>query len=223
MKNKSKIIGIFILTIFSFYYTEKIAIYVQDKTPLKKQIISYQKENNVLSVNAIVTGEYVTPGLNGINVDVNKTFKKMRAHNVFSEQDIVYKEVKPKLSLNSYKNKIISAGNSLKSSITFVISNNSRLKEKFTNEGISYSVLKNNYYCFYEFDNNCYSKQKVKLTYIIDNDNFSRYISKVKSGDILYLSDSLKEEYLNMLITRINFFNYKIVCIDELLSESLLN
>ena len=42
-----KVCSIFFLMIFSFYYTEKVALYVQNNTPLKKEIISYKESNNI--------------------------------------------------------------------------------------------------------------------------------------------------------------------------------
>ena len=121
--------------IFSFYYTEKIALYVQNNTPLKKEIVLYSKDNNIKSVNAIIDGKYITPGINGLLVNIDKSYNQMKIYNVFSEKYIVYDEVKPEISTKEFKDKIINKGNSLRNSVSLIISKN--------NQSIDYLVTKN--------------------------------------------------------------------------------
>ena len=85
--------------IFSFYYTKKIAVFVQDSTPLKKEIMSFKENNSVSSINAKIDGETIVPGINGLSVNVKASYNKMKTYNVFNETGIVYEEKSPDISV----------------------------------------------------------------------------------------------------------------------------
>ena len=54
MKNAFKILGICILTCFSFYYTDKIIYISKSKDPIMKEIINTKDEYKVAAVNAVI-------------------------------------------------------------------------------------------------------------------------------------------------------------------------
>ena len=66
LKKYFEYLGLALIMVFSFYYTDQIATIVLNKNPLMQEI-NQEKENfEVKSVNAIIEGDYITPGLNGI-------------------------------------------------------------------------------------------------------------------------------------------------------------
>ena len=221
MKNLVKISSIIVLMIFSFYYTEKIALYAQNNTPLKKEIIVFKENNNISSLNAIINGSEIVPGINGLTVDVEKSYNTMKTYNTFRESNIVYEEVKPSISLADYPEKTIVSGNSQKKAVTILISNKNINVNYFKELNVNYTYLNETKFCIVLDEDFCYfSKQKVKPTIILNNSNFIKYINDVKSGSIIYIDDDLDKIYIDVLIKHIKFYNLNILKLDTHLSES---
>lgn len=205
---------------FSFYYTDKIASYVQNNTPLKKEIIAFKNSNIVNSVNAKVDGNSIIPGINGLEVNVEKSYNQMKKNNIFNVSYIVYKEVKPNVSASDYPEKIITSGNKRKNAITIIISNNNKNMDYFKNNHIPYSLITNYNYCIILDSFKCNNtNQKVQPNYILNNSNFANYINYVSSGSIIYIDDYLDKIYIEVLIKHANFYNLKFLSLEEHLSE----
>ncbi len=111
MKIKLKIITTIFLFIFSFYYTDKCVKLLKKKDPLMQEIIKKSELYNILPTDAIITNNTVIPGNNGIIVDVDKSYNKMKKLGNFNEALLVYDEVTPNISYKNYYNKIIVSNN----------------------------------------------------------------------------------------------------------------
>jgi peptidoglycan-N-acetylglucosamine deacetylase len=61
------------------------------------------------------------PGYNGLKVNVEKSYEKMKERNGFSEDLLVYEEIKPKVHLNDLPPTAIYKGNPEKPMVTFII------------------------------------------------------------------------------------------------------
>ena len=221
MKNILKVGSIIILMIFSFYYTEKIAIYAQNNTPLKKAIVVFKNNNSVASLNASINGNEITPGINGLTVNVEKSYNSMRTYNTFIENNIVYEEVKPNVSVSDYPDKIITSGNPQKRAVSIIISSNNINIDYLKENNIRYTNINNTKYCLINQDNNCmFSRQKVKLSTVLNNSNFIKNIDTIKSGSLIFIDDNLDQLYLDILIKHIKFYNLNILKLDDHLNES---
>ena len=119
--NYLKKFGVIIITLFSFYYTEKISNYILHKNKLYQEINKEKNNYKIESISAITKNNYVIPGLNGKKVDVKNSYYNMKDVNEFNPYYLVYNDVYPKKSLYKYKDKIIKKGNSQKNSIAIVI------------------------------------------------------------------------------------------------------
>lgn len=218
MKKLVKVIGVITLMIFSFYYTEKVALFVQDKSPLKQEIYAFKEKSSYDSMDAIITNNYIIPGLNGLTIDVNKSFKKMTKLNTFDESLIVYKTIKPELSIKDNIDKIIISGNLFKNEISIIV--NKGENEVYLNKmNINYSYIDDNKYCINNFTKNCDNKFKIKTTKNLSETNFLKEFENIRAGDILYLSESISEKYLDMLLKRCIFLNLQIVNLNNLITE----
>ena len=100
MKKYYQFFGLVLIMVFSFYYTEQIATIVLNKNPLMQMIKEEARNYNVSSVNALIDGNYIVPGLKGLEVNLRDSFYNMKESNVFSEYFLVFDEVKPEISLN---------------------------------------------------------------------------------------------------------------------------
>ncbi len=108
---------------FSFFYVRQIANYGIDKNALYKEINDYSTKMAMEKVDAKVNGEYIIPGLNGKNINIKKSYYNMRSSNNFDTSLLVYDDIKPVISIDNNKDKIINKGNSLKNQISFIVNN----------------------------------------------------------------------------------------------------
>ncbi|KHF30978.1 hypothetical protein LR68_00468 [Anoxybacillus sp. BCO1] len=69
--------------------------------PLYIQIMERAKQYNIPAQNAKVDRVWkAIPGYNGLEVDVEASYKQMKQNGTFSEQQLVYKQVSPTIHLH---------------------------------------------------------------------------------------------------------------------------
>ena len=122
LKKVFKYIGIITICLMSFYYTEKVAMFIRSKNPVMITLSSNQKDLEVSSIDStIIDNMYIIPGLNGKKVNLNASLSRM--NNSYDESKVVFYAIKPKVSLNDNKDKIIIRGNGEKKSVSLVFEN----------------------------------------------------------------------------------------------------
>lgn len=105
----------------SFYYTERVALYVKNKNPLMQTLKDIKETKYVSSTNSIIIDNtYIIPGLNGQEVNLDKSFSNMHKENTYNEDYLVFNELTPLISLKDHKDKIIIRGNKKKQSISLI-------------------------------------------------------------------------------------------------------
>jgi len=140
MNKGLKIFGLISLLCFSFYYTEKIALFMQSKDPIYESIEASKEEYKIDFVNATLSGEYIIPGLTGQVVNVEKSFQNMKNLGYFNVNELVFDETLPSVSLLSNKDKIIEKGNPLKYAVSFLLESDFS-SVYFEEMGIPYAIL----------------------------------------------------------------------------------
>ncbi len=155
MKNVYKSLGLLGIMVFSFYYTEKIAVIMQNKSPIMQSI--NQIENNYLEspVNATIEGDSITPGIMGKMINKTKSYVNMKSFGIFNEYYLVFDTIKPDVSLEDNKDKIIVKGNKKKNAIAFLIEDNLQVRDYFLDQKIKASVFINEQ----AFDKNSFFEQ----------------------------------------------------------------
>lgn len=68
MRKYYQYLGLALIMVFSFYYTEKIALIVLNKNPLMQEINQEKVNYEEAFVNASIEGDYIIPGINGLLV-----------------------------------------------------------------------------------------------------------------------------------------------------------
>ena len=206
LKNVIKTIGLISLICFSFFYTETIidVVWQQDDIMIK---INNEKDNyKIEPTPAIVTKDTITLGLNGCEVDVEKSYKEMKQIEIYKDILLSYKQIQVDNSISKiYDKYIVKANNKLKNiALIFVINNENDLKQLLTikdvyiNIFIDYKLLANNL------------KELKK-------DNYSVY---PYTQDQKYTKDILV--YANNLINN-NFNNKSLYCITDTKNITTLN
>ena len=145
--------------VFSFYYTEKIALIVLNKNPLMQEINQVKGDYEEDFVNATIEGDYIIPGINGLAVNTRESFYGMQELEAFNQYYLVFDQVKPDVSLEDNKDKIIHRGNAKLKKVSILFRNESVISDYFKEQSYKASLL---------VDSNSY--QKGSYFEVINND-----------------------------------------------------
>lgn len=172
MKKYFKFCGLITLICFSFFYTDKVIGVVSEQDPLKVQISNFASLYKISPNEAIVTSNTIIPGNNGREVNIDKSYKKMKKNNIFNEKLLVYDTLYPEYTLSNSLDKYVIRGSINKNavSILFIIENDNNLskiinildsKNIVGNFFIEYKFLNKNISAIREMNNhNIYSYQQ---------------------------------------------------------------
>lgn len=141
MKKFYKTIGLVAIMLFSFYYTEKIAILMQNKSPIMQSINEVADDYTVSAVNATIDGNYITPGISGRMINKTKSYVNMKSFGIFNSYYLIFDEIKPDISIHDNKDKIIRIGNASKKAVAILIDNNSNIENYLEQQKIAGSIL----------------------------------------------------------------------------------
>ena len=225
MKNFFKVIGILSILVFSFYYTDKIALLVQSKNPVLKEIKLKKSSLEVPSVDATVMNEYIIPGVSGSTVNIEKSFLKMKSLNKYNEYYLVYDEVSPKISLENNKDKIIISGNKTKNQISLILEDK-LLASYFKGYKINVLTTKDSYVKTKEYEllnNEKEEKLFNQVNTLLDKDKLNKNICLLnennkkicqKSGNYL-VKNNLKLTNSNIIDVKNNLENGSIILISK--------
>ena len=108
------------LVLFSFYYTEKAIVVLESNDPIMKEIKDKGSTLEEDALNAKIDGDYLIPGYNGLVIDLEESFTKMKGYGSYNDALLVFEEVKPTISIDDYYDKYISSGNGMSTSIALV-------------------------------------------------------------------------------------------------------
>jgi hypothetical protein len=101
-----------------------------------KEIIKNKNKFEIKSVNAIVKENTIIPGKQGKEVDLEKTYTKMKQYGTYNEALTVLKETKPTISIEDNYDKLITSGNKENKNISLIFK-----VEKDTNINKLLSIL----------------------------------------------------------------------------------
>ena len=96
---------------------------IKSKDPIMSSIKEYAKDNNIDAVNAKIEDDYIIPGMYGKRVNEVKSLMSLKSLGIFNSTFLIFDDIKPEVSLNNNKDKIIISGNPKKKSISLVLEN----------------------------------------------------------------------------------------------------
>ena len=124
--------GVFILICFSFFYTDRAVDIVKRNDPVMQTILANSEALKVDAVNATVNSDEIISGLNGKQVNIDKSYQNMKKVNRYLESMIVYDEIVPDIGLEY--DKYVVKGNESKNQVALVFKvNDSRNLDKVNN------------------------------------------------------------------------------------------
>lgn len=176
--------------LFSFYYTEKIAVIMQNKSPIMQSIEEVEESYVVNAINASIDSNYVVPGIMGRMVNKTKSYVNMKAFGIFNEYYLIFDDVKPDVSLEDNKDKIIKEGNKSKKAVSLLLEDgNETIKKYLKDNKISADLLINESTyengSFFEQINNDKDKYK-NVESLLNKNNQNKNICYIKEMEKEY-------------------------------------
>ena len=192
MKKIFQVIGIISLTCFSFFVTEKTALVVNDMDDIMIEIKSNYKKYKKESIDAVISGDTIIPGICSREVNIKKSYKNMKSNGYYSDKLYIYDYTKPEISLSDNIDKYIIKGNSSKRMVSLIF------KVKSNDDINNVLNIINNY--------------NINVTFFIDTNwftNNNELIQKlINDGhNIGILMDDYRDsnfEWIDMVIKKIN-------------------
>lgn len=212
LKKIFETIGLLCLICFSFFYTEKISTVIKENDDIQKEIEQVKDQYKTVAIDAIINNDTIIPGVSGKTIDVKASYKKMKKINSFNDNLLVYKNTKPKISVENIYDKYIITGNKTKKEISLLF-----LVEENDNIDKVIDILK---------------KNNIKATFYIDGNwfenNNEKSLELIKDGHIVgnlgynYRYDVSGISWMNTIVTKIG--NQKSTyCYTENKNQDILN
>lgn len=186
IKKYFKYLGLIGICLLSFYYTERVALYVKNKNPLMKTLNEIKDTKYVSSINSTIIDDiYIIPGLNGKEVNIDKSFSNMHELNEYNEEYLIFNPIKPSISINDNKDKIIIKGNKEKQSISIIFENYNELSNYMLNKNYQVNILisEEDYNNKYELINNSNNETTYnKIESYLSQNNLNKHLCYVKDS-----------------------------------------
>lgn len=144
MKKNIKYLLVLFLVLISFYITEKSAMFLRSKDPIMQTIREYSNTINTDAIDAVIDDNYIIPGLYGKKINEVKSLMKMKSLKTFNSIFLTMDDVKPNISIDNNKDKIINKGNEKKGAVSFILENDeSNYITYLISQNIDVSILVN--------------------------------------------------------------------------------
>lgn len=207
MKNKPylTVIGICLLTVFSFYYTNKLIEFSKSKDPIMIEIMKNKDDYNKLSIDALINNNYITPGSEGLEVDVDKSYTKMKKLGKYNDNLYVYDVVKPTISIKDNYNKFVINGNITKKEVSLIF----KVNDLKNIENINKILFNNNVSATFFIDGNIKDDDINILKILDESNNYFGNLGYNKKYSIKTI------KYTNALLDRIDEDNHNYCYVEK--------
>lgn len=163
LKKIFKISAVLLLVGFSFFYTEKVTMIARNSDPIMRAIKKEENNKKVSNVNPVINKDEYIMGINGCEIDVDKSYSKMRSVGEFKEELIVMKETSNDKDLTD---KYVIGGNNKEKKVSLIFIVNKDIDSKLTNY-INDKNLKVNYF----IDGKYLEENMITVKFLSENSN----------------------------------------------------
>ena len=206
MKSYLKYLLVIFITIFSFYYADKVVELSNYNDTIMASINEYASNNDTNCKEGYINEDGIVLGLSGLKVNKSKSYSNMKGIG-FKEKLIEYNENKCILNKNDNLDKYIIRGNIYNNDISIVIDLDS-LKyyedyiKIFEEENVDYNLLVN-------INNINQVKIKENILFKTNTDNINEFKKIIPSFYCVKYNDFEIINYCkNQKINSINMINY---------------
>lgn len=158
---------------------------MQNKSPLMQDINRVEENYKIMATNASIQGDYIVPGQMGQMINKTKSYVNMKAFGIFNEYYLIFDDIKPDISLEENKDKIVKEGNKEKRAVAFLLEDgNEEIKKYLEDNKVKASLLveestyKNT--SFFEQINNDYQNYKM-VESLLNKNNQNSNICYIKN------------------------------------------
>lgn len=163
LKKIFKISAVLLLVGFSFFYTEKVTLIARNSDPIMRAIKKEESNKKVSNVNPVINNDEYIMGINGCEIDVDKSYSKMRSVGEFKEELIVMKETSNDKDLTD---KYVIGGNNKEKKVSLIFIVNKDIDGNLTNY-INDKNLKVNYF----IDGKYLEENMITVKFLSENSN----------------------------------------------------
>lgn len=163
LKKIFKISAVLLLVGFSFFYTEKVTLIARNSDPIMMAIKKEESNKKVSNVNPVINNDEYIMGINGCEIDVDKSYSKMRNVGEFKEELIVMKETSNDKDLTD---KYVIGGNNKEKKVSLIFIVNKDIDSNLTNY-INDKNLKVNYF----IDGKYLEENMITVKFLSENSN----------------------------------------------------
>lgn len=224
-----RMIGVMSLLVFSFYLTDFVTDLAINSNTLMQSIKNNKENYCVESVNAIIVDNTIVPGIKGKEINEMQSYLNMRDFGSFNSNYLIYDNLKPDISVEDNKDKVIISGNKMKRQISLLVSGNYVVKKYLLDNNIKFSNLikyddemdcieniniENDYNLFDDLDTLLNKNNSNKNICILNYSNIKRCNEK----EYFIVEPSIKINNSNIVVSLKSINNGSIVLIDNNLS-----
>lgn len=163
LKKIFKISAVLLLVGFSFFYTEKVTMIARNSDPIMRAIKKEENNKKVSNVNPVINKDEYIMGINGCEIDVDKSYSKMRSVGEFKEELIVMKETSNDKDLTD---KYVIGGNNKEKNVSLIFIVNKDIDSNLTNY-INDKNIKVNYF----IDGKYLEENMITVKFLSENSN----------------------------------------------------
>ena len=163
LKKILKISAVLLLVGFSFFYTEKVTLIARNSDPIMRAIKKEESNKKVSNVNPVINKDEYIMGINGCEIDVDKSYSKMRSVGEFKEELIVMKETSNDKDLTD---KYVIGGNNKEKNVSLIFIVNKDIDSKLT-DYINDKNIKVNYF----IDGKYLEENMITVKFLSENSN----------------------------------------------------
>ena len=164
MKRLFERIKLISLLVFSFFLTDKTSTVIKNLDYIMIMIKNDKKNYETKSIDAYINGDSIIPGISKKEVNINKSYSKMKEYGKYNSNLYIYNYTKPNISITNNKDKYITRGNVIKRmvSLNFIVDDNPNLDKLLT-------ILNNNQVSSTLFIDEEYLSNNLDLVYNLIN------------------------------------------------------
>ena len=245
MKKKIEYILMLILFALSLIYTNSATNIIKKEDPIMKSIMKNKNAYKIESVNAKIENDTITPGVNGCEVDINKSYQNMKKINGNDTKrevsiivnidekidEVVTMANDNKIKINMFLDSEMLKNGPIKIEKTYIHIYNGGVNNNYDDITIEWmnDIIEDNYneskYCINKNknDNNLMICARNKMhtinpNLIVMHSNLYNIKSLITNGSIIYF-DKNNINNIKSISNYILSKGYKIVFLDELLNE----
>lgn len=187
IKKIIRVLLVGLLLCFSFYYTEKSVDLVKYTDPIMKEIKKDEKKYQVEVKEANIQKDEITPGYNGITIDYENSYTKMKRIGKYDKDSLVLKEVKPKVTIEATYDKYIVKGNYLKDTVGLVF-----LLDENTNINRIVKILDDKLVTASFATTNSYLEKNPKTIYDLAKKDYEVQLQAQEKEELIFAKNTLR-------------------------------